>query len=104
MTTLLQLVTFCLVCYGATNILVYGKIFDKIRPDWYIAKCSMCTGFWVGVALSLVPNGLFSFSVDGTTQVMCGLLSSGVSYILCSIIDDDGIKFTKKIKAEKGVK
>ena len=97
METFVELLTFCLVCFGATNILVYGKIFDKVRPKHYFFGCSVCIGFWVGVILSLIPNGLFAFELDGTTQTFCGFLSSGVSYVLCSLFNDDGLKFVRKV-------
>jgi len=40
------LLVFILACYGLTNILTYGKIFDKIRPKEHFFHCSMCVGFW----------------------------------------------------------
>jgi len=72
----MQLVYFSLVCAGLTQILVYGKIFDKIRPTqgWMgeLLSCPMCTGFWSGLFL--------------------GCLGSLVSYIFAMTFDDNGLK------------
>jgi hypothetical protein len=83
-----------LVAFGMTNILVYGSIFDSIRPKHKFFHCAQCMGFWVGVFLfflfwlsgvDLFPNpivGAFAF----------GCVSSGTSYVLCNLCDDNGVK------------
>jgi len=95
------LLTFILCCYGLTQILVYGKIFDRIRPTqgWMgqLLSCSMCTGFWVGFILWGI-NGfttLFMFDNSILTGFLLGCLSSGTSYILCQIIGDEGVKYER---------
>ena len=52
----LGMIWFILAAYGLTQILVYSKIFENIRPRrdqygliGYMANCAMCMGFWVGV-------------------------------------------------------
>ena len=57
------LIWFVLGAYGLTQILVYSKIFEKFRPNrdqygliGYMANCSMCMGFWVGMFLFFI-NG-----------------------------------------------
>ena len=52
----MNLLTFVLTAYGMTFIVVYGKIFEDIRPKKDYAKkwntlfhCPLCMGFWVGV-------------------------------------------------------
>ena len=79
---------FCLVCFGLTQILVFGSIFDSIRPKTgflgELLHCPMCTGFWVGVFLFGI-NGLtelFSFEYNLINSFLLGCLSSGTSYIL----------------------
>ena len=83
-----ELIFFILVCYGATLIAVYGKIFDKIRPKHHFFKCPMCVGFWVGIFVSFLLIGITNIKL----LLMLGFLSSGTSYTLCSIFDDSGIK------------
>ena len=89
---------FCLISYGLTQILVYGKIFDPIRPTTgklgQLLECPMCTGFWVGVFLFGI-NGfteLFTFDYNIANLLILGWLASGTSYIISMIFDDSGIK------------
>ena len=48
----MELITFILCAYGLTQIVVYGKIFNKIRPTkgraGELFRCPMCMGFHVG--------------------------------------------------------
>ena len=83
-----MLLAFILACYGMTMIILYGKIFDKIRPDWELLKCSLCTGFWVGTFNSFMVDIHLNFFV-------CGCISAGTTYILDKIIDDYGIIIKK---------
>ncbi len=82
---------FILVCYGLTQILVYGSIFNKIRPKHHFFKCPMCMGFWVGVIVCLISpwTRLFTFEINVVNLLLCGWLSSGTSYALCMIIGDE---------------
>lgn len=93
---------FILVAYGITQILCYGKIFDKIRPKTgffgELFKCSMCTGFWTGLALWCIKplTNLYSFDNSIVTGLLLGCLSSGTSYLLDKIVSDEGIRFSKE--------
>ena len=102
----MELLTFILCAYGLTQILVYGKIFDSIRPTtgWSgeLFECPMCIGFWVGVFL-LVISGLtelFSFEYSFVNAFLLGCLSSGTSYVLNMVFGDCGIKI-QRINNEK---
>ena len=91
----MSLIYFILCSYGLTQLLIYGHIFDKIRPDKRFFKCSMCMGFWVGVSLYSI-NGytdLFSFEYNWINPLLLGCLSSGTSYILDMVIGDKGIRY-----------
>ena len=90
----MQLLYFILCSYGLTLILVYGTIFDKIRPKHHFFHCSMCVGFWVGVFLFCV-NGfteLFTFDYNLINALLLGWLSSGTSYVLSTLFNDNGLK------------
>ena len=93
------LLYFVLVCYGLTNILVYGSIFNCIRPKqglWgELFKCPMCMGFHVGYVVALLMNlsSLFSVSTNIVDTFLLACLSSGTSYVLCSLFTDFGINF-----------
>ena len=89
---------FVLCAYGLTQILVYGTIFDKIRPKrnklGKLFSCPMCMGFWVGVFLWSI-NGyteLFMYEYNIATGFILGCLSSGTSYILNMLFGDSGVK------------
>ena len=97
----MELLWFALTAFGLTQILLYGSIFDKIRPEknpekkWtMLFHCPMCMGFWVGVLLFLINGGTELFNVKYTLAnlFICGWLSSGTSYLIMMIVDDFGIK------------
>lgn len=61
---MVALLIFILVAYGASNIMVYGSIFEKFRrlmgthkenPSFFgkLFGCMMCLPFWWGVLLSI---------------------------------------------------
>ena len=99
---MLELAYFILSSFGLTQILVYGKIFDKIRPTqgWMgeLLSCPMCTGFWVGLFLWSINSytQLFSFDESPVTAILLGCISSATSYVLAMVFDDDGIKVKTK--------
>ena len=102
----MDLIYFVLCAYGLTIILVWGSIFDKVRPSkkqfgglGKLFHCPMCMGFWVGVFLFGI-NGLtelFSFDYNFVNALLLGCLSSGTSYFISMLVNDEGIK----IKMEK---
>jgi hypothetical protein len=97
----MELLGFILCAYGLTQILVYGKILNKIRPKkgklGELFGCPMCMGFHVGWFLMLLSpfTELFNFDVSVTNFFLLGWLSSGTSYALNMIFGDDGINFQK---------
>ena len=98
----MNLLLFILAAYGLTQILCYGKIFDKWRPKhgkWgELFSCSMCTGFWVGVFLGGIDpfTQLFSLSTNFVDTFLLGCVSSGTSYLLDKIVSDEGIQVQKR--------
>ena len=100
----MSLVYFILCSFGLTQILVYGSIFDSIRPtNGMLGKlfhCPLCTGFWVGIIL-WVLNGytaLFSFDSNPVTGFLLGCLSAGTAYVLSVIVDDDGLRIYRSLE------
>jgi hypothetical protein len=84
----MELLYFILASWGLTQILIYGTIFDKVRPKegflGELLKCPMCTGFWVGIL------HWFFFDLEcGILQA--GFISSAISYVLCMLFTDFGI-------------
>ena len=98
----MELLAFVLCAYGLTQILVYGKIFNDIRPTegklGELFSCPMCMGFHVGWFLMLLSpfTGLFNFDVSVSNFLLLGCLSSGTSYILNMVFGDEGIKHELK--------
>jgi len=90
---------FILACYGLTNILVYGSILSCVRPKeglWgELFKCPMCMGFHVGwfVALLMNLSSIINVSTNIVDTFLLACLSSGTSYVLCSLFTDFGINF-----------
>ena len=100
------LLYFILCAYGMTQILVYGSIFNKVRPskDKFggFFHCPMCMGFWVGVFLfGINPHTeLFTFDLNFVNGFLLGTLSSGTSYTLNMIFGDEGIKYEHYTRKE----
>ena len=94
----MELVFFILTAYGLTQILVYGTIFDAIRPTkgklGELFRCPMCMGFWIGAFLFGINayTELFTFEYTIANLFILGWLSSGTSYVLNMIIGDCGLK------------
>jgi hypothetical protein len=106
---MLQILTWILISYGITNIVVFGKIFDGARnfliawgeskdlPLYRIFRffgdlvsCPMCFGFWCGILLNLTLFSPTNF-VFNTHQLMSwffdGVLSSGTIWIIYVIVN-----------------
>jgi hypothetical protein len=98
----MELLTFILCAYGLTQIIVYGTIFNRLRPvEGKLGKffrCPMCVGFHVGWFLMLLSpfTELFSFDATVINALLLGWLSSGTSYILNMVFGDEGIKHEHK--------
>ena len=98
---------FCLVSYGLTQILVYGKILDPISPKsgklGQLLECPMCTGFWVGVFLWFVRHHteLFIFDDSLITGFLLGFAGSASAYIGNMVFGDEGIKLDKRVLVER---
>lgn len=103
----MDLLIFILICFGLTQILVYGKIFDKIRPKTgklgELFSCPMCLGFWVGFFIWLVDSftTLFTFDKNIVTGLLLSCLSSGTSYVLCTLFGDHGLQVVHKEEVKK---
>ena len=98
---------FCLVSYGLTQILVYGKILDPIRPKsgklGQLLECPMCTGFWVGLFLWFVKDytQLFTFDNSFVTALLLGFASSAAAYVGNTVFGDEGIKMEKLVHTKR---
>lgn len=91
----MKIALFILICWGLTQILVYGRIFESIRPKHHFFHCPMCVGFWVGLIVFLLGSfsSLFSYEFNIIDAIFSGWLSSGTSYALCTIFGDEGIRY-----------
>ena len=95
----MDLIYFILCSYGMTFILVYGSIFNAIRPTsgklGELLHCPLCTGFWVGVFLWSINclTELFTYDYNLINGLLLGSLSAGTSYFLSMLLDDFGLKF-----------
>jgi len=94
----MSLIYFILASYGLTQILVYAKIFDSLRPAHYFFHCSMCMGFHVGLFLWAINKytELFTFDYSITTAFVLSCVSSGTAYVLSVVFGDEGINFEKR--------
>jgi len=81
---MLDLLLFCLVVFGAANIITISKIGARWRDYAQklndklgeLFRCPMCMGFWVGLLLGLFwisPTGFF---------LLDGVLGSAASWLL----------------------
>ena len=94
----MDLLYFVLAAYGLTQMLVYGTIFNSVRPTkgklGELFHCPMCLGFWVGAFLFGINrySELFTFEYTVANLFILSSLSSGTSYILNMIFCDNGIQ------------
>ena len=100
----MELLYFVLASYGLTFILVYGKIFEDIRPEKDYNKkwntlwhCPLCMSFHVGWFLALLSpyTQLWNFDISIVNLFCLACISSGTSYFLSMIVKDDGIQIKK---------
>jgi hypothetical protein len=96
----MSLVYYVLASYGLTQLLVFSKILQKIRPPFYFFRCPMCVGFWAGVILLLLNpfTELFTFDISVVNAFLLGSLSSGTSYALCMLVSDGGLQHEYRVK------
>jgi len=108
----MDLIYFVLASYGLTQILLYGSIFNRIRPpkDWLkgfgkLFHCPMCVGFWTGTLLFGINKytELFTFEYNLANLLILGWLSSGTSYLMSILVDDFGFKVHHTKKGDKNV-
>jgi len=101
----MDLIYFILTAYGLTQILIFGSIFNNIRPsrNWMcgfgkLFHCPMCMGFWVGIFLFGINKytELFTYDYNIANAFILGCLASGSSYLLSVLINDYGLKITYK--------
>lgn len=105
---MIEIVVWILICYGATNIVVYGKIFEPIRNIFLensngsaginkfcnfiyeMITCSMCFSVWFGFFLGIFfysPTHEILFFTESISWFFDGILSSGGVWIINSIIE-----------------
>jgi len=105
----MELVYFILTAYGLTQILIYGSIFNKVRPskEWLcgfgkLFHCPMCMGFWSGAFLLGISKytELFTFEYSLANLLILGCLSSGTSYLMSILVNDFGFKVTRRNEGE----
>jgi hypothetical protein len=106
MHSVVEMLYFILASYGLTQILVYSKIFEPIRPKHYFFHCPMCIGFWVGVVLVLLNpfTELFTYDVSVVSSFVLGCVSSATSYGLCMLISDGGLQHEYKFRGSVDAK
>jgi hypothetical protein len=97
----MELIWFILAAYGLTYILVFGSIFEPIRPTkgklGDLLHCPLCTGFWAGVFLWSINGAteLFNFEYSLINAFICGCVSAGTSYFLSMLLNDFGLKINE---------
>ena len=89
---------YLLSCYSITNFLTKSYLLKKIRPSYVFFHCNMCVGFWVGIILIVFNRdfNLFSFDLNIIDIILMGFMSSGFSYMLGTLFDDDGLRISKR--------
>ena len=91
--TVVSLIYFILICYGISTIIVQSKLFKPLRELVKVKSrflsslinCMMCTGFWVGLLVSLVIG--FSPSEILYTNYVNPNIPNIISTIIFGIFD-----------------
>jgi len=103
---MIVLITFILACYGASNILVWGSIFEGLRNNikklgtgpkslYKLFTCMMCMPTWVGFIFSAVlqlngwPTPFTEYGIDslGWAIFFDGVLASGAVYAFNVLVE-----------------
>ena len=98
---MLNLILFILICFGITQIVCYGKIFDSIRPhSGFFAEmlsCSMCTAFHIGYVVAFFTNfsGIIEWNLSMIDYLFLAFVSSGTSYVFDKVFGDEGININE---------
>lgn len=89
----MSLLIYLLAVSGATQIIVFGRIFERIRGDSKFLKCPQCVGFWVGLIFAVFSKYslLFNYSQSFYDIFILSCIGSLVSYVTYVIFGDDGI-------------
>lgn len=90
---MIVLICFILSCYGVTNIVTSGKIFewfrDLVKPIpilGYYVKCPMCVSVPIGMLWFLVGLRPEMESPFWVSMLSCGMISSGCCWIIRVIL------------------
>jgi hypothetical protein len=101
----MDLIYFVLCAYGATQLILYGSLFDKIRPRkdslrgfGKLFHCALCTGFHIGWILLLIgqDSSMWNYEISLSNLLLFSCLSAGTTYILNRLVNDDGIAVSLK--------
>lgn len=93
---MINLLLFIGACYGITNILVFGSIFEGSRnllrtnSKFFgdLVSCMMCTSFWVGALVSMTvysPTLTSGFTNHPLNVFFDAAFASGVVWLLHTI-------------------
>lgn len=97
-----NLFVWILLCYGASNIVVYGKIFSGVRNlellqhtkfgffIYEMITCMMCFSTWFGFFLGIFifsPTNVYLYIPEYYSWFFDGLFSSGCVWVINSIIE-----------------
>jgi len=85
----MELIYFILICFGLTKIVVRSSIFKPLRNHFKLLSCCLCTGFHIGYIIYFL---MFFPQVSIINAFFYACISAGSSYILDTIIDDDGLR------------
>lgn len=101
---MINFIIWSILCYGLSNIVVYGKIFEPVRNkiSFYsrnsnffkfieeITSCMMCFGLYAGIFFSIFmfsPTHVYFNTPFLFSWFFDGILSSGIVWIINSIIE-----------------
>jgi hypothetical protein len=90
-----DLIWFALACFGITNIVTQGKVFERPRElirakSEYLGhwvRCPMCFGFWVGAFISLVMHESGMGTLTGSNILAVSIFAdAAISSACCWIL------------------
>jgi len=101
----IDLAVFVLATWGMTQILVYGGVFDRIRPDAPFFHCLMCVGFHSGWFMFLLFRhaGIQLMEPIIAGMFVFGCIGSAVSFALGFTFTEDGIAITTSPRIDASV-
>ena len=92
------LIFYILSTYAVSCLITMLNNRYNTKYEIKVLKCPFCLGMWTGLILFLFNDytNLFTFEVTICNAVLMSLIAGATTYLLMSLVDDNGFKIDRK--------